>query len=578
MSTVTASLSGVATEPVTVTVLATPVSPALDGDFTLSTNTTLTIAQGATISTGTVTITAVNNQVKAADKTVTVSGVVRGGGVATPSDQTLTITDDDGAPTVSLAAAPNPVTEGSPVTVTARLSRVLQSPVTIPLTVTRTSSEAGDHGTLASIAINAGSLTGTDEITTAQDSDTDNEMFTVALGNLPNTVTAGTPASVRVTINETGPGAPGNLSATATTDGSGIVVTWRAPANTGSTAVAEYIVYAGRSVPPPDSVGTSTSTTFTLTPVAPSTTYYFRVRAVNVDGHRSPFSALASFTTAGGGTDATKVRGLSGLAGRRQIALSWQAPTGTSGLRRYRVQVASASGGPFTDLADTETTLYVHAGLPDGATRWYRVAAVYSGNNRGTWSDVASVSTNGPPSAPRDLTATKGITRVKLRWQAPASTGGSPLTGYRIERSMDGGSAWTTVASVEPNATQYTHEEAVPPPGQTVEYRVIAINALGESPPSDVAEVTSPARRPSAPRDVSASASGRTVTVVWTAPAEDGGAPVTGYQVEVSTGSCRAWRAVSSTVAPATLSYTHAELEPATRYCYRVLARNRGGD
>ena len=133
------------------------------------------------------------------------------------------------------------------------------------------------------------------------------------------------------------------------------------------------------------------------------------------------------------------------------------------------------------------------------------------------------------------------------------------------------------MASVEPNATQYTHEEAVPPPGQTVEYRVIAINALGESPASEVAEVTSPARRPSAPRDVSASASGRTVTVVWTAPAEDGGAPLTGYQVEVSTGSCRDWRAVSSTVAPATLSYTDADLEPATRYCYRVLARNRVG-
>ena len=60
-TTVTASLSGASSQAITLTVAASAVSPAAAGDFTLS-GTTLTIAAGATESTGTVTITAVANE------------------------------------------------------------------------------------------------------------------------------------------------------------------------------------------------------------------------------------------------------------------------------------------------------------------------------------------------------------------------------------------------------------------------------------------------------------------------------------------------------------------------------------
>ena len=103
-STVTAMLSGVSSEAVTVTVSAAAVSPAVSGDFTQS-GATLTIAAGSTTSTGPVTLTAVDNDVDAADKTVTVSATVSGGnGLSAPSSLTLTITDDEGAPTLSLGA------------------------------------------------------------------------------------------------------------------------------------------------------------------------------------------------------------------------------------------------------------------------------------------------------------------------------------------------------------------------------------------------------------------------------------------------------------------------------------------
>ena len=107
-------------------------------------------------------------------------------------------------PTVSLSASPNPVTEGQSVTVTATLSRALSNAVTIPVTITDNSAESGDHGTLTSITIPANAISGTGTITTNQDTDYEDETFTVSLGTLPSSVTAGSPSSVPVTINDLG--------------------------------------------------------------------------------------------------------------------------------------------------------------------------------------------------------------------------------------------------------------------------------------------------------------------------------------------------------------------------------------
>ncbi len=105
-------------------------------------------------------------------------------------------------PTVSLSATPNPVTEGSPVTVTATLSSAATSTVTIPLTVTAGTAETGDYMAPTSITIAGGSTTGTGTITTAQDADFNDETFTVALGTLPSGYSAGSTSSVTVTIRD----------------------------------------------------------------------------------------------------------------------------------------------------------------------------------------------------------------------------------------------------------------------------------------------------------------------------------------------------------------------------------------
>ncbi len=124
-------------------------------------------------------------------------------------------------PTVSLSAAPDPVTEGSPVTITATLSAALSSAVSIPVTLTAVTAESGDIGALTSISIASGQTSGTGTITTAQDTDNEDETFTVSLGTLPSSVSAGTPNSVTVTIADDDPTAV-TLSAASDTVSEGV--------------------------------------------------------------------------------------------------------------------------------------------------------------------------------------------------------------------------------------------------------------------------------------------------------------------------------------------------------------------
>ena len=93
---VTASLSEVSNAITVVIVSVDPDSPATASDYTLSSYTRLIIAAGRTTSSGRVTVTAVDNDRDAADRTVTVKGAVENStGVLGPSDVTLTIEDDD---------------------------------------------------------------------------------------------------------------------------------------------------------------------------------------------------------------------------------------------------------------------------------------------------------------------------------------------------------------------------------------------------------------------------------------------------------------------------------------------------
>ena len=131
--------------------------------------------------------------------------------------------EDSGLRQVSLSVFPNPEDEGADVNVFVTLTSVrwgeeasLGKAVTIPLTLTAGSAESGDYGSLASITISAGDKFGLSAITTAQDTDDDDETFTVALDTAnsawPSGVRPGPVTSVQVRIDDDEPDSTATLS------------------------------------------------------------------------------------------------------------------------------------------------------------------------------------------------------------------------------------------------------------------------------------------------------------------------------------------------------------------------------
>ena len=177
-STVTAILDRTSSVATTVTVSASAVSPATASDFTLSGNKVLTIAAEQTTSTGTVTITAVDNAADDDNRQVTVSGVaMNAGGVTQPSSQTLTIADDESASTtVTLTVSPDSVAEDATgadrtVTVTAELDGDARAQATrVTVSVSGDTAVAGTDYTAVpefTVTIPAGRTSGTGTFTLA---------------------------------------------------------------------------------------------------------------------------------------------------------------------------------------------------------------------------------------------------------------------------------------------------------------------------------------------------------------------------------------------------------------------------
>ena len=165
-----AFLSGPSSHDVVLTLLAIPVSPAVGDDFTITSNTTLTIEARSTESAGTVTITGVDNGVDEPDKSVTLSATVsQGRGVSAPSSQTLTITDDDATLTVTLELSPPSISEnGGAASVTASLSGPSSQDVILAVSAIPVSPAVGGDFTITSsitLTIAAGSTNSTGVVT-----------------------------------------------------------------------------------------------------------------------------------------------------------------------------------------------------------------------------------------------------------------------------------------------------------------------------------------------------------------------------------------------------------------------------
>ena len=400
------------------------------------------------------------------------------------------------------------------------------------------------------------------------------------------------PSNVASATTEDGAGAgtptpPRNLRATASGD-SAIDLAWTAPADTGGSKVTGYKIEVS-------SNGGSSFTTrvgntrnanlsYRHSNLAANTTRHYRVSAINSNGTSGP-SNVANATTGAGVGAPSPPRNLSAKAiGDSAIDLSWTAPadTGSSRITGYKIEVSSNGGSSFTTLngntGNTNLT-YKHTGLSAGTTRHYRVSAINSIGPSGPSNTARATTEGGSESGPpRNLRATaSGDSAIDLSWTAPADTGGSKITGYKIEVSSNGGSSFTTRVGNTRN-TNLTYKHTGLSAGTTRHYRVSAINGQGTSGPSNVANATTGGgSAPAPPTDLTATADGETaIDLSWTAPADTGSSAITGYGIEVSENDS-IWTDLEADTESRGTTYEHSGLDPGDTRYYRVSAINRVG-
>src|SRR5437867_4102497 len=234
-----------------------------------------------------------------------------------------------------------------------------------------------------------------------------------------------------------------------------------------------------------------------------------------------------------------------------EIHLSWTAPTGVGlVVTGYEIERSTDGGStwPPTPLVantgSTATTYSDTGGLTHTTTYTYRVHTV-TAVGTGPPSTTASATILAvAPSSPTGLAASaSSSSQISLSWTAPTDNGGSAITGYKIEKSTDGGTTWSTLVANTGN-TAATYSDTGLTHTTTYTYRVSAINSIGTSSASSVASATTPIAAPSLPTGVTATAaSSSQVGLTWTAPADNGGSAITGDRKSVAKGEGTSWGA-----------------------------------
>ena len=182
---------------------------------------------------------------------------------------------------------------------------------------------------------------------------------------------------------------------------------------------------------------------------------------------------------------------VSASPGNAQASVTFTAPSSASPVTSYQVTATDktkASRGGQT--ASGATAPIVVSGLTNGDSYTFRVTATSIGGTGAASVASAALTPSTVPSAPTSVSSLTGYHSVALSWAAPASTGGTPVTGYKVFMgTTPGGESGTPIATVGPSATSATI------PGLTAwtkyDFTVTASNANGSSASST--EVRAPA-------------------------------------------------------------------------------------
>ncbi|SIT88828.1 fibronectin type III domain-containing protein [Microbacterium sp. RU33B] len=218
-------------------------------------------------------------------------------------------------------------------------------------------------------------------------------------------------------------------------------VTWKTPTSDGGSPITAYtatakfgsIVYGTATVD-----GSARQAIITDLPYGGLLTV--TVTARNAVGSSTAAVAPKPVTPAAPPTAPT---GVKATAGNTQATVSWTG-SASNGSSITGYTVTASPGGKTTTVAATARTATV-TGLTNGTAYTFTVTAK---NAKGSTASVASaaVTPRTVPTAPGNVRARLAAALVVVAWEAPASTGGSAITGYTVTASP-GGQTITTAAS-----------------------------------------------------------------------------------------------------------------------------------
>ncbi|RWS00286.1 twitchin-like protein, partial [Dinothrombium tinctorium] len=165
-----------------------------------------------------------------------------------------------------------------------------------------------------------------------------------------------------------------------------------------------------------------------------------------------------------------------------------------------------------------------------------------------------------------------------LSWRAPKDDGGLPIEQYVVEQQDTETGIWTPVTRVSGNKTECTVSNLEP--GKRYNFRVKAVNEEGNSEPLETEKpvlVKKPFDAPGAPGAPAITDYDRDfVQLEWDAPLRDGGAPITGYIIEMKDKYSPNWVKAAEVPADACQGKVKGLIE-GEKYEFRVKAVNKAG-
>lgn len=289
---------------------------------------------------------------------------------------------------------------------------------------------------------------------------------------------------------------------------------WSPPLSNGGHAITKYDVYGSNG-----EVYSSTTEKLDVMGLTNGVAYTFTVHAVNSVG-QGPASEPSQPTIPGTLPGAPRNLTVSHADG--SVTLSWQPPEDDGGypIQSYFLRQDITTLHPVTD---TTLTLYATPTGTLNLTQNYLFDVVaLNGVGMGPPSEgLRDVNVMVRPRPPASVSAVAGNGRVTVSWDA-GWDGGGTLKGYRVTGS-DG-------STREAPASPLVVEGLVN--GVSYSFTVTTLTEeLGASDPSMPSNQVTPASPPQAPTAVTATATLGGAAVSWTAPDDDGGAPVHSYRV-----------------------------------------------